>query len=221
MPGMMWHNVVICKLHYSTSPSLHIFQQSIKHQFHTLEEAILPLGSTIPSEMHLAPPYKLLVNTAYTANTGYTAVTAYNAYTVYIACTQWHIYVYLYWNLETQSKHWGVIWSRTLQEQCDGTGWIIPGMHGAAFFWIGAKEKKSGWGGAGQGGEQNPRGGARTVEPYQGIFRVGQKDHKPISWARVSVFFQQMWTFLSFFFCLFFIHHLVHFLSGSTDHFHF
>ena len=91
MPGMMWHNVVICKLHYSTSPSLHIFQQSIKHQFHTLEEAILPLESTIPSEMKVAPPYKLLVNTAYIANTGYTAVTAYNAYTVYTACTQWYI----------------------------------------------------------------------------------------------------------------------------------
>ena len=91
MPGMMWHNVVICKLHYSTSPSLHIFQQSIKHQFHTLEEAILSLGSTIPSKMKVAPPYKLLVNTAYTANSRYTAVTAYNAYTVYTACTQWHI----------------------------------------------------------------------------------------------------------------------------------
>ena len=91
MPGMMWHNVVICKLHYSTSPSLHIFQQSIKHQCHTLEEAILSLGSTIPSEMKVAPPYKLLVNTAYTANSRYTAVTAYNAYTVYTACTQWHI----------------------------------------------------------------------------------------------------------------------------------
>ena len=90
---------------------------------------------------------------------------------------------------------------------------VITRMHGAALFCLGAgrgRRKKSGWGRAGQGREQNPRGGPRTVEPYQGILRVGQKDRKPISSGQ-CLFFNKY-----DFFCLFFIHHLVHFLSGST-----
>ena len=66
----------------------------------------------------------------------------------------------------------------------------------------GAEEKNQGWGRAGQGREQNPRGGPRTVEPYQGILRVGQKDHKPISSGQCLFFnkYDFFCLFLSFFY---------------------
>ena len=97
-----------------------------------------------------------------------------------------------------------------------GRDGLYQGCTGQPLFCFGAgrgRRKKSGWGRAGQGREQNPRGGPRTVEPYQGILRVGQKDHKPISSGQ-CLFFNKYDFFV--FFCLFFIHHLVHFLSGST-----
>ena len=71
-----------------------------------------------------------------------------------------------------------------------GRDGLYQGCTGQPLFCFGAgRGRRKNRGGAGQGREQNPRGGARTVEPYQGIFRVGQKDHKPISWKSGSVSF--------------------------------